>query len=216
MTNRVFVYVDGFNLYYRGLKGTPYKWLDLETFAFEFLRGAQRVDKIRYFTARVGGAPDPGAPARQQAYLNALQTLPDCQIHYGSFLTKTARKPKIMPDGTIGPTVEVRLTEEKGSDVNLATHLVNDAHLNNFDVALVLSQDSDLLEPMRIVKAMGKPVGLVWLEPSTPSSTKPSQYFIDASSFIKHARVAHYKRSQFDATLTDLAGKVIAQKPAGW
>ena len=24
------VYIDGFNLYYGALKGTPYKWLDLE------------------------------------------------------------------------------------------------------------------------------------------------------------------------------------------
>ena len=216
MGNRVFVYVDGFNLYYRGLKGTPYKWLDLETFAFEFLQGAQRVEKIRYFTARVGGRQDLSAPGRQQAYLNALKTLSDCEIHYGSFLTKTGRKPKVLPDRSIGPTVEVHLTEEKGSDVNLATHLVNDAHLNNFDVALVLSQDSDLLEPIRIVKGMGKPVGIIWLEPSTETSTKPSKYFREASSFIKHARTTHYKRSQFEETLTDVDGKVLTQKPVGW
>lgn len=216
MSNRVFVYVDGFNLYYRGLKGTSYKWLDLESFAFEFLREAQRVEKVRYFTARVAGQQAPGAPGRQQAYLNALSSLPDCEIHFGNFLSKTSRKPKVLSDGGVGPTVEVHLTEEKGSDVNLATHLVNDAHLNNFDVALVLSQDSDLLEPIRIVKDMGKPVGLIWLEPSTRTSTKPSRYHREAASFIKHARTTHYKRCQFDNPVTDVSGKIIAKKPAIW
>ena len=30
---KVIVYIDGFNLFYGMLKGTPYKWLDLEKFA---------------------------------------------------------------------------------------------------------------------------------------------------------------------------------------
>jgi hypothetical protein len=30
---RTFVYVDGFNLYYGAVKGTPYKWLDMRKYA---------------------------------------------------------------------------------------------------------------------------------------------------------------------------------------
>jgi hypothetical protein len=37
--------------------------------------------------------------------------------------------------------------EEKGSDVNLASHLLLDAFQNSFDVGAVLSNDSDLVEP---------------------------------------------------------------------
>ena len=52
--------------------------------------------------------------------------------------------------------------EKKRSDVNLACHLLLDAFHNNFDVAAVLSNDSELVEPIRIVtQVLGKPVGLL-------------------------------------------------------
>ena len=51
-----------------------------------------------------------------------------------------------------GNLIEVFRTEEKGSDVNLAVHLVNDVHQNTFDCAVVISNDSDLAKAMRIVK----------------------------------------------------------------
>jgi hypothetical protein len=48
--------------------------------------------------------------------------------------------------------VRVIKTEEKGSDVNLATHLLHDAHRGKFEVAVIVSNDSDLLEPIKIVR----------------------------------------------------------------
>ena len=64
---RTRVYVDGFNLYYGALKGTPFKWLDLVKLAYQLLPVGYSVTKLKYFTARVSGIPDAGAPARQQA-----------------------------------------------------------------------------------------------------------------------------------------------------
>lgn len=219
MSKRVSVYVDGFNLYYRALKDSPYKWLDLEAFVYQFTDSVQRVEKIRYFTARVGGSFDPDAPRRQQAYLRALDTIDCLEIHYGSFLTKKTTRPLVKPNGKPGKLVDVFHTEEKGSDVNLGVHLVNDAHLDRFDVAFVLSQDSDLLEPMRIVKAMGKPVGVIWLQPSTKTRkanwTAPSKHFQQASSFIKYSRTSHYRDAQFDNEITE-NGVILAKKPAEW
>ncbi|MCO6441738.1 MAG: NYN domain-containing protein [Nitrococcus mobilis] len=59
-------------------------------------------------------------------------------------------------------TVEVIKTEEKGSDVNLAVHLVNDAWADRYDCAVVVSNDSDLAEAIRIVRGeRGKLVGLI-------------------------------------------------------
>jgi hypothetical protein len=217
---RVSVYVDGFNLYYRALKDGPYKWLDIEAFTYQFLDSVQRIEKIRYFTARVSGAQDPDAPRRQQQYLDALGTIDCLEIKFGNFLTKRAKKPLVKPNGKPGKLVEVFHTEEKGSDVNLGAHLVNDAHLDAFDVAMVLSQDSDLLEPMRIVKAMKKPVGIIWLQPQTKVKkedwTAPSRYHKDASTFIKFARTPHYRDAQFDDEIKNLDGTVAAKKPAEW
>jgi uncharacterized LabA/DUF88 family protein len=55
--------------------------------------------------------------------------------------------------------VEILDTEEKGSDVNLAVHIINDAWSNHFDVALVLSQDTDLIEPLRSSGAKESRIG---------------------------------------------------------
>ena len=86
---RTRVYVDGFNLFYGALKGTPFKWVDPVRLATLLVPRGYTIDRLRYFTARVSGKTDRGAPARQQIYLNALATLPEVEIHYGRFLAKT-------------------------------------------------------------------------------------------------------------------------------
>jgi len=73
---RTYVYVDGFNLYYRALRKTPYKWLDLEVLCRELLHPENVVERIRYFTAPVGGKLDPAQPIRQQIYLRAISANP--------------------------------------------------------------------------------------------------------------------------------------------
>jgi hypothetical protein len=70
------VYVDGFNLYYGCLRGTPHKWLDLDALCRR-LFPRDRINRIRYFTAIVSARPgDPQQPRRQQAYLRASPSEP--------------------------------------------------------------------------------------------------------------------------------------------
>lgn len=81
------VYVDGFNLYYGALRGRPYRWLDLCEFSRRLLKPYNSIRQIRYFTARVNPTKrDPTVAERQQAYLRALETIPNLSIHYGQFL----------------------------------------------------------------------------------------------------------------------------------
>ncbi len=56
---RTSIYVDGFNLFYRTLKKTPYKWLDLKSLFTKILDSKNEVNAIKYFTARVSGKWDP-------------------------------------------------------------------------------------------------------------------------------------------------------------
>lgn len=122
---RVYVYVDGFNLYYRALHKTPYRWLNLQALSARLLDPADSADRINYFTARVKARTgDPDAPRKQQIYLSAIQTLPIVKIRYGRFLAKTKKRPLVSNPNSF---VEIHDTEEKGSDVNLAVHLLNDA-----------------------------------------------------------------------------------------
>ncbi len=80
------VYIDGFNLYYRALRGTPYKWLDLSRLCGLALP-KNEIHRIRYFTALVKPrAGDPSQLERQQVYLRALKTIPNLTVHRGHFL----------------------------------------------------------------------------------------------------------------------------------
>lgn len=206
---KAYVYVDGFNLYYRGLKKTPYKWLNLRSLAQELLSPADKIAAIRYFTADVSPRSGDGdAPTRQQAYLRALRTLPDLTIHKGRFLPKTKCRPLASNPAKF---VEVLDTEEKGSDVNLASHLLHDAFNGRFDIALVISQDSGLCEPMKMVcKEIGKTLGIGWLEASAPGKR-----YRQVSSFIRHATPAMLSRCQFPDPVIGRGGVKIA-KPATW
>jgi hypothetical protein len=105
--------------------------------------------------------------------------------------------------------VRVIKTEEKGSDVNLATHLLHDAHMGRFEVAVVVSNDSDLLEPIKIVRdQLRKKVGL--LNPHQ----KPSRALLPHIDFIKQIRAGALRVSQFPAMMSDQHGNFT--KPAAW
>ena len=147
------IYIDGFNLYYGALRNSPYRWLNPERLC-QLLLPKNTIGEIKYFTALVSARPnDPDQPVRQQLYLRALKSLhPIVFIHLGHFLTHAVKMPLVVPSGQPQTYVKVVKTEEKGLGVNLATHLLHDAHLGRFDVAVVISNDSDLLAPIKIVR----------------------------------------------------------------
>jgi hypothetical protein len=203
------VYIDGFNFYYGALRKTPYRWLNVETLC-QLLLPKQTIGQIKYFTALVSARPnDPNQPVRQQLYLRALATLPRVSVHYGHFLTHQVTMALVVPPGQPQKYAQVIKTEEKGSDVNLATHLLHDAHMGRFDVAVVVSNDSDLLEPIRIVRQeLKKKVGILNPHP------KASRALLPHIDFIKQIRPGVLNASQFPATLTDAVG--MFTKPATW
>jgi len=203
------VYVDGFNLYYRALKGTPHKWLNLDALC-RYLLPRHQINQIKYYTAHVTARPnDPDQPTRQQTYLRALRTLPNVSIVLGTFLTNRVRA--LRADSPPGTTEYVTIfkTEEKGSDVKLATHLLNDGYRNEYEQAVVITNDSDLVEPIRIVRhSLGLPVGI--LNPSM----RPNPLLVRQATFIKPIRQGVLRASQFSQTLTDRAGTF--HKPPSW
>jgi len=200
------VYVDGFNLYYGALKNTPYKWLDLDQLC-SLLLPKNQIERIKYFTATVSARPhDPGQPTRQQTYLRALQTIPHLEIIYGHFLSHEIYMPRA---SNPHKQVKVLKTEEKGSDVNIAAHLVNDGHRGRFEVAVLITNDSDLLEPLKMVRYELKlPVGVI-----NPQK-RASRVLVHHADFIKPIRTWALKQSQFSQTLRDSTGQL--HKPKSW
>ena len=256
---RTRIYVDGFNLYYGALEGTPFKWLDPVRLTALLLPRGHSIEKQRCFTARVSGISDPGAPARQQIYLKALATLPEVDLHCGSFLAKTtwrplanlpvagrridAPNPVTLPKGehpilgarrqtlpvgvypakragrkggrrrAAAPVSDAVITEfhtmeEKGSDVNLAANLLNDTWKGLFDAAVVVSNDTDLVTPVRVVTSERKrPVFVV-----CPGRWQLAPKLRNAASHLRHVRPAMPRAAQFPDTLPGTA----ISKPDGW
>jgi uncharacterized LabA/DUF88 family protein len=202
-----YVYIDGFNLYYGSLKRTPYKWLDLAKLCKVMLPN-DAIVSIQYFTARVSArAHNPSAPLDQQVYLRALRTIPNLSITFGHFLTHSV--PMRLSGVNPPKKVFVEKTEEKGSDVNLAAHLLRDAYNRNLDVAVLITNDSDLAEPVRIVgQELGLPVGIL----------NPHQYHSKAlqplATFVKRIRQSDLIASQFPPALKDAKGTIT--KPTSW
>jgi uncharacterized LabA/DUF88 family protein len=112
----------------------------------------EEIALVRYYTARVGDSPeDLQRASRQDAYLRALATLPDLKICQGNFVKSKREVRLVSPPAGVGPRQTAWVRQEKRSDVTLATHLLIDA-LDGALVALLITNDSDFIEPIRIVR----------------------------------------------------------------
>jgi alkylhydroperoxidase family enzyme len=205
---RTNVYVDGFNLYYGAVKDTPYKWLDIHKLC-SLLLPQNQIHRIRYFTALVQNTPnDPTKAQRQQTFIRALETLPNLSVHYGSFLASKVRMPLVHPTALRHNALVVKM-EEKGSDVNLASLLLADAFRGDFEAAAVLSNDSDLVLPIKIVATeLHLPVGII--NPHKRFAVELTK----VATFRKQIRHGALRVSQFPPSLTDANGTIT--KPASW
>ena len=205
------LYIDGFNLYYRAVRGTPFKWLDFRKLA-ETLFPGDTISRICYFTALVTPrVNDPNQLRRQLVYLRALRTIPGLEVHEGTFRSRIKRRPLAEPVLGLPNYVRVRDSEEKGSDVNLATRLLVDGFNGEYEQSVVISNDADLAGAMQYVRdGLGLRVTLV--NPDNRNSS-PRQ-LADAATYVKRLRPSHLRRSQFADTLTDAVGTIT--KPQGW
>jgi len=164
-----------------------------------------------YFTARISArsGSDPG-PAHQDTYLRALATLPKTTVHEGEFYVSRPHMPLASsPPG--GPaTVQVVKTEEKGSDVAIATYPVLDAAQGRCQTAVIITNDSDLREPIRVARVeLGLTTGVINPHPARRRSRALT------ATFFKQSRPPALARSELPDTLTDAQGRVIT-RPGGW
>lgn len=210
------VYVDGFNLYFGLLRGEPNrKWLDLDKLA-RTIRKRDRIKRIRYFSAPVNGATDADEPIRQHTYFRALRTLPTISIHLGQFQENHALRPLADPivcrqcGSTDFPRhARIREHKEKGTDVSLATMLLCDAFSNDFEQAIVVSNDSDLALPIEMVRVRFQlKIGVLSPRPSVTARLQK------AATFCGALRAGAIEACQFPEMIADAHGTIT--KPAHW
>jgi uncharacterized LabA/DUF88 family protein len=150
------VYIDGFAVYHMCFRHTAnrnhLKWLDFRALAAALLPD-EDLTLVRYYTARVGDSPeDPQRASRQDVYLRALATLPGLEISEGNFVRSKREVRLVAPPIGVSPRQTAWVRQEKRSDVSLATHLLTDAFDGRMSVALLVTNDSDFVEPIRIVR----------------------------------------------------------------
>jgi uncharacterized LabA/DUF88 family protein len=214
---RTSVYIDGFNLYYGCFRGparpgwSAYKWLDLERLC-DLLLPRNAVAAVKYYTADVHNRPPDNHQAdRQGAYLSALATLARVHIIKGRFLSKVVRMRECSAaGGPLGNVVSVLRTEEKGSDVNLAVDLLFDAMLGQYDCAVVVSNDSDLLAAIQKVRGhFQKPVGII-----NPHPSRPSAVLHQNADF--HVRITRHALASCQLPEKVQAGGATIERPTSW
>jgi hypothetical protein len=144
------------------------------------------IKRIVYCTARVSGAISPSGQADQDVYLKGLLATKSVDLIEYGYYSATVKKsllatenptnkrpvvvksslPVLVLDSAATPVpggqfmVSYLRLEEKGSDVNVATHLLKDVLTGDVDAAIVISNDSDLALPLRIARRQ-VPVGLI-------------------------------------------------------
>lgn len=182
------LYYGGRSLCRRGTPG--WRWLDIRALAETLVSERRnwpnaQIDRVIYCTARVDSTDNPSGYADQDVYLKALATTNSVDhIEYGYYVARVKSLPlarrnannrpelvraewPVMVQDSLGRAVpgarfmvSVAHREEKGSDVNVASHLLLDVMTGSIDAALVISNDSDLQFPVKQARER-VPVGLI-------------------------------------------------------
>lgn len=143
---RVVVCIDGFNVYH-ALSETKafhkYKWLDYSALAKCYVGAQDSIVQVYLFTALATW--DQNKVARHQLYLRALRKR-GVHVVFGKFKRK---------DKTCRLCHrQFQTFEEKLTDVNIAIHLYRGAHLDEYDRAILVTADTDIIPAIREVRQL--------------------------------------------------------------
>lgn len=202
---RVTAYIDGFNLYF-GLKAARLKrlyWLDLPLLIRQVLRPDQQLTVTHYFTARIRDNGRNAEDRRRQAtYLDALAA-GDTRCQFGHYLAKRSAC-RHCGAAWLG-------YEEKMTDVNIAVQLISDAYDDIFDVAMIISGDSDLSSPIRHVRRRFPGKRLIVAFPPRRQSGELKRC---ANGYLSIGE-DKLRKSQLPDVLTQADG-VLIHRPSTW
>jgi len=198
---RVIIYVDGFNLYFGMTRvWKDIKWLNVRTLGASIVQSDQVLVQAKYFTSRVTN--DQAKQKRQNTYLEALKET-GVKIIYGKYQANTEECKRC---GNIWSS-----PNEKMTDVNIATHLIIDAFQDKYDIAILVSGDSDLVPPINAVHNNFKNKRVVVAFP--PNRTTISVRKAAKGSFVIGRK--RLKDNQLPDEITKKGGFIL-KKPREW
>lgn len=225
---RTRVYIDGYNLYYGCLKGSPYKWLDplvlfeqhiIPTSMPPGMHAVLLPLSIKYFTARIveRAAKAEDSVSSQARYHSALRKLYEGRIELvEGYYSIVESKAKIV-DGPKWPRdcdeIVVWKLEEKQSDVNLALQAYHDAITGEVDQVVVVTNDTDIVPALALIrKHTSVIVGLVI--PTKKGEREVNKDLADQAHWVR-AQIggSELHRSQLPRVI---AGRKPTLKPHSW
>lgn len=206
---RVACFIDGFNLYHaiddlssHGKQRHYLKWLDLRALANCYIRSqSETLSAVHYFSAYATWLPD--AYARHREYVSAIQAK-GVTVKLGQFKKKprSCRACGSKWDGH----------EEKESDVNFAVELLNRAWRGEFDRAIIITADTDIVPVLQMVQRDHAHLHLTAAIPERRYGNAISLRKA-CHSFVRIKEV-HLERSLLPAQIVDAGGNVVSSRPA--
>lgn len=140
---KTIVYIDGQN-FHHGLEevcNLDSRFINIRKFVEEVLTNqGKQLEAIKYYSAKYPQDRDPYKHGRDAAFFKNLEEKQNIRVIEGKFL--------VPQDKSIPP-------REKGVDVRLATDLIFDAFLGNFEVAYIISSDTDLVPAIKQIRGNG-------------------------------------------------------------
>jgi len=167
MKDRVAIFIDGSNLYHALQANFKHHNLNFADFATR-LTGSRQLIRTYYYNILQDPIQWPDAHLEQQEFLDILRKTPYLEVRLGS--TKKSQGVPI----------------EKGVDIMLATDMLHFAWNNIYDVAVLVSGDSDFTYALQAVKNMGKHVEVAYFERSIAKSlldVADNQYLLNRGFF---------------------------------
>ena len=210
---RAIAYIDGFNFYFGMTYGTIYKWCNLFELCKKLVPDYDLL-LTKMFAGKSKVLNDPNQPMRQNTYFRALETY-NCgklKIYPSSFVIDNKHFPRV----DSGERVWIRAAGEKGADVKIATHLLVDAYNDCYDCALLLSNDSDLEEPIYNVRKVFNKKVIVFAPIHNPNR-RMSDKLMRAAGSNNHSLIPFelVKECQLPNTIIR-EGKKDLTKPREW
>ena len=202
---RVIAFIDGFNLYHslRHLDGGQYKWLNLTSLAEAFIiPRKEELVKIYYFTAYAHWLPH--AQKRHEVFVEANKCINgSLEVVFGKFKEKN-RICKKCKKSYISH-------EEKATDVNISLYIFIEAYQDNYDKALIITADTDIIPAIQLTRSYFQSKELHIILPFNRRGKIFKRFAHKVHKIKKH----HLERNQLPESVVSKEGKIFS-RPSEW
>ncbi|MBN1213268.1 MAG: NYN domain-containing protein [candidate division Zixibacteria bacterium] len=139
---RVMIFIDGANLFFSAIDLSIKPNFDYLKFVQKLVGPERKLMRVYYYDAHIDQRVDPERYKRQQKFLLGMNRLSYFEFRKGRMLNG----------------------RQKGVDVRIAVDMVTYGFKNNYDIAIIVSADSDLVPAVENIKAEGKQVELAFFD----------------------------------------------------